>query len=202
LPIPLTVCPTCSHGIKQARGWTWIDVPGLVGNEQHERCTDDFPCPLCMAPAGMGKAGLLWIGEKFYKTPGEFAAEAGKLGISRRISTVPREFEAGKTWVLFAHPKATLCQPCGGSGLAPGVEIASRTKCEDCDGAGKVPAIFYVLQPSRVEVIVTETQSNDAEYIESLSKRKLTPVVVPDNDPDHQGTVYDPEPDELVDLGS
>lgn len=26
LPLPLTTCPTCSAGVKFARGWTWVDV--------------------------------------------------------------------------------------------------------------------------------------------------------------------------------
>ena len=26
LPYELTVCPCCSQGVKQSRGWTWIDV--------------------------------------------------------------------------------------------------------------------------------------------------------------------------------
>jgi hypothetical protein len=30
LPIELTVCPTCSQGIKPARGWTWINIAALV----------------------------------------------------------------------------------------------------------------------------------------------------------------------------
>jgi hypothetical protein len=25
MPIPLTSCPTCSQGIKPARGWSWIE---------------------------------------------------------------------------------------------------------------------------------------------------------------------------------
>jgi hypothetical protein len=30
LPIELTVCPTCSQGIKPARGWTWLNLAALV----------------------------------------------------------------------------------------------------------------------------------------------------------------------------
>lgn len=30
LPIPLDKCPTCNGGIKQTRGWTWIDLHRLL----------------------------------------------------------------------------------------------------------------------------------------------------------------------------
>ncbi len=32
LPLELTVCPCCSQGIKQSRGWTWIDPEKLLAN--------------------------------------------------------------------------------------------------------------------------------------------------------------------------
>ena len=56
----------------------------------------------------MGRVGLLWIGESFYPRPVDFLNEAANLGISRRLSKVPRAYKAGETWVLFAHPKAIL----------------------------------------------------------------------------------------------
>ncbi len=59
LPIALTVCPVCSHGWKQTRSWTWVDVAGLVGGV-HPACQDDFPCPLCMATGDMGKTIRFW----------------------------------------------------------------------------------------------------------------------------------------------
>src|SRR6266478_6075780 len=75
LPIRLDVCPVCSHGFKQSRGWTWVDVFGLIGGDhmvpsftvgETIACADDRRCPLCYNVKAVGKAGLLWIGEKFY----------------------------------------------------------------------------------------------------------------------------------------
>jgi hypothetical protein len=174
LPFPLLVCPTCHGGIKQSRGWTWIDVAGLAGGV-HPDCKDDFPCPFCMATPKMGKAGLLWIGEKFYPTPGHFIHEADSLGISKRIKAVPRNFKVGETWILLAHPKA--------------IEQVNW------DGPEKrfIPGIFRIFRPSRIELIITETQSKDAEFMADLEMRKICAVIVPDGDRDHQGTVYDDE---------
>ena len=94
MPILLHVCPTCSQGIKQARGWQWIDprpfVPGSCSRA-------DPTCPLAN-PARMGdRVGLIWIGTQFYPTPEHFTVEAERLGISRRIKTIPRGFKVGKT---------------------------------------------------------------------------------------------------------
>lgn len=191
LPIPLTICPCCSHGIKPTRGWTWIDVNLLV-NGVHRNCADEFPCPLCMATPEMGKAGLLWIGEKFYATPGEFVRESDELGISRRIAAIPRNLKLGETWVLLAHPRGIPCRQCSGGG------VYQAAPCEECKGTGSLAAIFRVFRPHAIEKIVTETQAADSAAMDELRKRGITPIVVPDNDRDHQGTVYDdddePEP--------
>jgi hypothetical protein len=191
LPISLTSCPVCSHGFKQARGWTWVDVAGLVGGV-HRDCHDEFPCPLCMATSEMGKAGLLWIGERFYKTPAEFDAEGQTLGFSRRIKAVPRGFKVGETWVLLAHPKTIkgACEACNGTGIIS--EGTNHEPCDGCEGQGSKfsPGIFKVWRPRRVEKLLPESMRGSAEELE-LVERGITPVFVPDNDPDHHGTVYD-----------
>jgi hypothetical protein len=89
LPIPLTICPTCSGGIKQTRGWTWIDPKRWFEGE----CKWPQLVSVCPAadPAALGeRVGLLWIGERFYPTVEHFQIEAATLGISRRISAIPR----------------------------------------------------------------------------------------------------------------
>lgn len=183
LPIALEVCPCCGTGIKQTRGWTWVDVHGLLGGdhtklgpppEQDPRPCMCVPfCPLCFNTKSMGKAGLLWVGAQFYPTIEAFEAEAKLLGVSRRITTLPRGFEIGKTWVLFAHPRGII-KPTG--------DLASDY----------VPAIFRVWRPQRIERIYKESDRT-SDAVQADVKRGITPVFVPDNDNDHQGTVYDKE---------
>ena len=192
LPFELSVCPCCSQGIKPARGWTWIDVAKLFqgahltgqplkifpGNvvQARELCpcaTTNF-CPLCVKPEVMGKAGLLWIGERFYKTPDQFIQEGVSLGFSRRIKAVPQGFEIGKTWVLLAHAKAVT-----------GESVVGEERTHN-------PGIFYVWMPQRLEKIMLESQRG-SEEVAALEKRGILPVFVPDEDKDHQGTVYDEE---------
>jgi hypothetical protein len=178
LPFPLTVCSCCGQGIKQGMGWTWIDVekffqgPHLLSESvSGERggsecyCRSGL-CPLCRQPETMGRAGLLWVGEKFYKTPGQFVAEGVELGFSKRIKAVPHGFKLGETYIMLAHPRA----------------VADKTEYR--------PGIFYVWLPQRIEQICLESSRN-TEEIAKLEKRGITPVFVPDDDVDHRGNVHD-----------
>lgn len=182
LPIELSVCPCCGNGIKQTRGFTWVDIAGLVGGDHTivkngavVPCKCHAACPLCHNVATMGRGGLLWIGTQFYSTIDAFEAEAKLLGISRRIQTLPRGFEVGKTWLLFAHPRGII---------KPTSELAAKY----------VPAIFRVWKPERIERIYNESQRGSEEVLAD-EKRGITPVFVPDNDKDHHGSVYDKDED-------
>jgi hypothetical protein len=163
LVIKLTICPTCGGGIKQTRGWTWIDPRPWLQSE----CTGREKVLSCPAadPSKLGKrVGLLWVGHRFYPTADHFKHEAMTLGISRRIAAVPRGFEIGN-WIFLAHPKA--------------IENG--------------PGIFYLFRPERIEKIVTESMAKDEEAMADLRKRGITPVIVPDDDRDHQGSIWEDE---------
>lgn len=204
LPFALTVCPVCSCGIKQSRGFTWVNARALFGGV-HMECSDDTHrhwCPVCSG--SIERAGLLWIGEKFYKTPGEFARESDALGVSRRIAAVPRGFVVGETWVLLAHPKACLvpAERChkpieGTQNLCTQVEghdEPCRCLALDIDTPAVKPApgIAQVWKPQRLEKILKES-ARDSKEVAELEKRGITPVFVPDDDRDHQGSVHDKE---------
>jgi hypothetical protein len=180
LPFELTVCSCCGQGIKQARGWTWVDVAKLFQGAhlvdtglQILPCKCSSVCPLCKAPETLGRAGLLWIGEKFYRTPAQFVAEGVNMGFSRRIKAIPQGFKVGETWVLLAHKNAIPIS----KGLEPGAPDFK-------------PGIFYCWRPERVEKIMLES-TRGTEEIEALEKRGITPVFVPDGDKDHLGNVHD-----------
>lgn len=178
LPFPLTVCPVCSCGIKQTRGWTWVNAKALFGGP-HMECGDDMHrhwCPVCNGE--IERAGLVWIGTQFYPTPESFTLEAYKLGMSRRLTAVPRDFKLGETWVLVAHPKAITKRP------EPAIVDDKPAPVE------YLPGIFQVWKPQRIEKIMLESQRGSEEAAD-LEKRGVTPVFVPDDDKDHQGSVYD-----------
>lgn len=164
LPVPLDVCRACGCGVKPSRGWTWVEPAGLLGSKLHEH--GEPWCPLSR-PDGLGaRAGLLWIGEAFYPTTLDFAREAVRQGISRRISAVPRGFEVGQ-WVLLAHRKACPVR-------TPDEIIYGRGP--DAPEPERGPGVFHVFRPQRIEYVVRGNETN-AEII-ALEKRGITPVRV------------------------
>lgn len=178
LPIPLEVCPTCHHGIKQTRGWTWVKPDLLGGNCARFQESHCINC-VCCTPELMGeRAGLLWIGERFYKTAADFSEEANRLGVSRRITAIPKGFEPG-AFVLLAHPKA--------------VTKIIETRDPELEGplfkqefgAG----IFRVFRADRIEKILPNTATPMIR--EEWEKRGCKVVIFPHDDKDHLGSVYD-----------
>jgi hypothetical protein len=158
LPIELVVCPTCHQGIKPARGWTWINIATLVS--ERKECVKDGGCGDCpIADAMIQTAGLIWIGAKFYKTPTDFARESNEMGISRRITMVPRGFKLGETWVAVAHRKA--------------IPVWKDPEKRELDYK---PGIFHIFKPSRIEYVVKEFDPQDK--LEKLEKRGITLVRV------------------------
>lgn len=197
LPVPLTVCPVCSAGIKQTRGWTWVDAAHILGagpcDLDYETVSSCDTCPLSGSViASIGRAGLLWIGEKFYPTTAEFTTEAAKLGISRRISAIPRGFKVRETWVLFGHPKGADCADCDGRGEDLTEPTDGVPKCRTCKGTGRVPGVFRLFRPTAIEKIITESMASalSSAEVRQLSEQGISIVIVPDDDPDHQGSVH------------
>lgn len=174
LPRRLDVCPTCHGGIKQSRGWTWIEPAPFFLDV---KCDQTFPhadgtdhplsekgclrCPLfddnvILSAALRVQAGLLWIGEGFYPTPADFLAEGVAQGLSRRISALPKDFKVGTTRIFLAHPKA-----------APGWddELGEFTD----DGTGMGPGMFSSFVAEEVHYVVTEEEAEAYEAAEGLS---------------------------------
>lgn len=171
LPWHVTTCPCCFEGIKFSRGYKWFVPEKLFTNIEEtclgiveSSCLVKNNCPL----RSKDKSGIMWVGTQFY-TPENFTEEAEQFGVSKRIASVPRDFEIGKTWVFLAHNR-------GGT---------------DAKTNKKVPAIFYVFKPTRIEKIVSSTQYQDKDEMEILKQRGIIPIVVDDDDYDHRGSAYD-----------
>lgn len=172
LPIPLTICPCCSAGIKPTRGFTWASselIQNTNCNESESVCSG---CPLRILNEKK-RFGLLWVGEKFYNTTAEFTREAMARGVSRRIAQVPRDLEIGTTWILFAHRKAVKIWDDGG--LTDGQDLYT-------------PGIFHAFKPSRIEYIIAGNETE--EELNALEKRgfELIDVV---KDIDTQKTIFE-----------
>jgi hypothetical protein len=175
LPFPLCQCPACGADVKPARGWTWIRPAGLMGAHQSP-CTCHrgggvLTCPVCDPLYVAERAGLLWVGGRFYDAAA-FIAEARERGVSRRIAHVPRGFVLGGTWVYLAHRNAVIPQDC------------SQVR------EWWTPGIIAAFLPLRLEQLLWQSEATP-ERVAELSAHGITAVPVPDGDKDHMGTVYD-----------
>jgi hypothetical protein len=173
LPLPLHTCPCCGGGIKFARGFTWIS-PDLLFKGVPCRFVDSSLCDgLCPMENPPEKSGLIWIGEKFYKTPGEWIKEAQERGVSRRIKNIPKDFKVGEDWVMVAHIH-----------VVPETDDAGNVAYDEETGEVKLnPAIFHAFKPTAVEYVVTGEETE--EKLECLEKKGITLVKV-EKDPTEQ----------------
>ena len=195
LPIEVLICPCCGGGIKPARGWTWIQPVELFGGD-HTSCHCHPYCPACNPSSVEGnRAGLLWVGEKFY-TVESFLQESADMGISRRINSIPRGFKVGKTWIFMAHRKCI--QKWNEDGPKDVMGMPTETE--------HVPGIFTAFRPQRIEKLVKQSEYETHQKIDGLLEtslidpcemeiynrlrqdigRGITLVPVSDDDPDHQ----------------
>jgi len=189
LPLTLDRCPCCGAGIKFARGWTWIGGKETFAGKE---CTinDRVTKLTCVLENPPEKMGLIWIGEKFYKTPEDWLNEGRDMGVSRRIKAIPNGFKTGETWVCVAHvdaiPGAYVIEDGQKQGLCNHEPNAKGTACKKCKAKkekGK-GAIFQVFKPSAIEYIVKGTETE--EELTKLEERGISLVKVVKIMPDHK----------------
>jgi len=177
IPYKLELCPVCGSGVKMSRGFQWLDwskYAGEHGNIKDEgECTCSTSpwsyCPVCSPAEFPQPYCLLWVGEHYYSVD-EFISEARYMGISKRIAQVPRNMKLGITWTLLAHSYA-----CG-----------SKQELQD-NGMMKtvgIPGVFYVFKPNRLEMLLWKSDAT-VEKLEDYKRRSITPVIIPDDDKDH-----------------
>lgn len=194
LPFNIEPCRVCGQGILFSRGYTWIHwyhYAGFHDDEDHmihdfeNGCSCDVNCPIChpldtkeimvtikdkeekqIVPV---RHGLMWVGKKYY-SPESFMEESKKMGISKRIATIPRELEVGKTWILLAHKEA-------GTKIIDVDTDEEGNKTIDGKKEIKVPAVFYAFRPKRIVKLITPDEANDKDLIDNLKKRGITPLV-------------------------
>lgn len=177
VPLAIMPCTCCGEQPRFHRGISKINPRQLWGPHLHD------PMPYVDAPPSHcgehdvlceppEKAYLMWVGSEY--TMDSFREEASRMGISKRIPALPADFEIGD-WVFLAFQKA--------------VPIDGRTIRMDFDphkDRGWTPGVFYAFQPLRVEMVLGESQRADGELLTKLEERKIVPVFVPDEDPDHK----------------
>jgi hypothetical protein len=145
LPYLLKPCEHCGMGLKFHRGFGWFNPREFIesGPCENDSVHSQGPgashdCDACsMGFAIPERAGIMWVGNKFY-TPESFLEESLKMGLSKRLPTIPRELlqNMGFVRVYLAHPKA----------------------CIGVDGK-PAPGIFSSFVPNKIEYVVKGTES-------------------------------------------
>lgn len=229
MPFPLDRCKTCGGGIKFTRGPQWLQPDFFEPHylpDRNTRCLDESVCPVCVnggpdeSPSAspddlFGPHLLLWIGRAHY-SPKSYLEEGRRIGVSRRLSAMPKGLVLGETWVLLAHLDAVptkdpiVCTECGLTaavhpdqpysmfrGGVPTLTIGKDTMraCDRYQAPKPTPGIFCAFVPRAVELILKQSDATP-ERVEKEAKRGVTVVAVPDDDPDHQGSVWDATADE------
>lgn len=177
LPAEIDTCPTCGQGVKFSRGIQWV-APELVFKGE-PKCDSDisglgalFGADLCPLRRPSEKMALMWVGEKFY-TPETFSKEALGMGVSKRISALPKGLVVGKTRVLLAHVKA----------VRKGEDEMGRPVYK--------PGVFMSFVPQRLERIVTNTMNLVADAL--LAAENALKL-------DNKAAGFEPTKEAMVDL--
>lgn len=221
LPFKLTICSCCGAGIKFSRGFTWIEPTKLFEGDHsvNSPCPICLPaktisnkiCPVCFPNIIFGdlesnasadndpRAGLIWIGATFYKTPSDFIAEGIEQGISRRIAAIPRGFELGNTWVFCAHINAVepvLGEPRGRAGIFAAfkpilferIVLASEYNLY----IQVITQLTFGLELQTIKIngrLLNQKDIQTCKRMKADEDRGITFVPVPDDDPDHQSNL-------------
>ena len=108
---------------------------------------------------------LMFVGSSFY-TVASFVEEARRLGVSKRIATIPDGMNMGQSRVFLAAegPKGQVrCPRCMGHGEKPefGLKTDPDEPCPWCKGKGTVRqnVIFGYFIPTRIDLIVRDDEA-------------------------------------------
>jgi len=166
IPLALEPCPHCGFEIPRHEGFMWLAKQYFVPPARNHRasavkeCECPPNCPVCW-PAPEGKYGLMWVGSIAY-TPDSFVKEAITLGVSKKISEIPKALVLGETWIMLAHKKVPFRTQYRWAELQEEPEFK--------------PAIFYAFRPLRVEMPIWKNKAT-AKRIRELEDQGITPVI-------------------------
>ena len=164
LPLSIPLCPCCGETLRQLRSIRVINPNKMFGPHYdwepteeemadpytlRKTCNCETDCPVCHPSQ---KAGLMWIGERYYPTPEDFIREARVAGVSKRVPVVPKEIGLGD-WVFLAHPNANKF---------------------DLDHPER---IIYAFKITEVQQVLSPMQAEDEKFVEKVKQRGYIPVI-------------------------
>ena len=118
--------------------------------------------------------------------------EAVKMGVSKKVPFIPKKLTLGETIVYLAHPKACVVKEVPAlqhaMAMAGGDRDNGQPRLLEAEKEDGALGIFCAFIPQRIEKLVweSELEGEQGEKLkESLEKRGITPVPIPDGDADH-----------------
>lgn len=192
LPWLLDTCPCCGQGYKFSRSFTWINPMNMFDPYEEPVCSVNLPrdinpkhhhelCWMCNPELLGSKAGLVWIGEKFYPRPRDFMREAAVMGISRKIPAIPNGFEVGPAGhaIFLAHIR-TFAAP------------------QEDGSINYAPGVFAAFKPTSVDLVVADENRVPEKALELAKRIGTDKVRIVKVVPDREG--HESEEGEWSDL--
>lgn len=182
LPLDLVPCDCCGYQAPFYRDYQWIAKPYIkhIREPTGEACHPT--CPICYPSQNdQDRYGLMWVGKKFY-TPKEFVDEADAMDVCKAIKQIPTGLVLGETWVLLAHLEGMIdhedpeFQEVYSHWLSRGVE---KDPPDPMPKPPTYPGVFFAFRPTRVEMLVYESQAT-AQMRQDAKKKGITLIVIPD----------------------
>lgn len=131
---------------------------------------------------------MMMVGEKHYSM-GSFVAEALRLGVSKRIPQIPRDFRLGDDYVFLSYKKAITRYVAEAQVIEPEVpddfdeddtppliDLPPEPVTQQTVKQIQLPGVFCIFRPTRIEYVVSGEESD--ETLERLEKRGITLVRV------------------------
>ncbi len=168
LPLEIGVCNCCGETIRFFRGIQQINPLALWGVHDGSECTCPPICPLCHPEKHEAPCFFMWVGQDYSMK--SFAKEAFEMGVSKRISVIPKDLEIGKSWIFL-----------GKTGIITETDLgydAKKGKTIKANG------VFYAFKVTQIQYWIAESDATE-EKLKELKDRGITPVIVPET-PENQ----------------
>lgn len=186
LPLTIPKCKCCGNEITFNRSIKQINPFKLFGNHEREiveiheisitvrglepgmtvkGCRDraDF---MCMPPES-DVHGLMYVGKQYYSVP-SFVEEVKEMGFSKKIPFMPKWLKNNESILYLARQ-----------------DVTDKKGYHPKKGLVKEDVIFMTVLMTGIEYILPETERDNKELMSRLVYNGVTPVFVPDDDPDH-----------------
>lgn len=184
LPLPFNECECCGYTPSFYRDFQWIRKAYIkhIRSPTGQACQPE--CPVCYGINDQIEYGLMWVGRKYY-TPEEFIAEDKAMGICKAIKQIPKGLILGETWVLVAHPQSIIdkshpeYKKAHEYWVTRGIDEGEKEPRPP-----SYPGVFYAFIPTRIEMLIYESQVTP-EYLQELEAKGITPIIVLDKHTAH-----------------